>query len=141
MSKKANFLFVLTFLAVLSTFSLTISCGQAQPSYLSFEISFSAEAHPKAITGRVYVMLTKNEKYEPRLQISTHGIPFFGKDISGLKPGQTEIIDENEFGYPVESLRNIPAGEYYVQSFVNIYTEFKRSDGHTLWLHNDQWEG
>lgn len=35
----------------------------------------------------------------------------------------------------------MPAGEYYVQGFVNIYTEFKRSDGFTLWMHNDQWEG
>ena len=141
MSKKSNFLFILTFLVVLSTFFLSISCEQVQTSYLRFEISFSAKAHPEPITGRVYVMLTKNEKYEPRLQISTHGVPFFGKDISGLKPGQSEIIDENEFGYPVENLRDIPAGEYYVQSFVNIYTEFKRSDGHTLWMHNDQWEG
>jgi hypothetical protein len=24
---------------------------------------------------------------------------------------------------------------------VNIYSEFKRSDGHTLWMHKDQWEG
>ncbi len=24
---------------------------------------------------------------------------------------------------------------------VNIYTEFKRTDGHTVWLHMDQWEG
>jgi len=73
MPKKVNFLFILTFIAVLSTFFLTISCEQAQPSHLSFEISFSAEALHKPITGRVYVMLTKNEKYEPRLQISTHG--------------------------------------------------------------------
>jgi len=141
MPKKKNFLVILGILAVLSMYFLTVSCKQAQPSQMRFEISFSAEARSKPITGRVYVMLTKNEKYEPRLQISTHGVPFFGKDIIGLKPGQSEIINENEFGYPVESLRNIPAGEYYVQGFINIYTEFKRSDGHTLWMHNDQWEG
>ena len=28
-----------------------------------------------------------------------------------------------------------------VPGFINVYTEFKRSDGRTLWLHNDQWEG
>jgi len=24
---------------------------------------------------------------------------------------------------------------------VNIYTQFHRSDGHTIWAHMDQWEG
>lgn len=141
MPKKKILIFVLTFLSALSLCSLFASGEKSQPSPLKFEISFSSKVHSEPITGRVYIMLTKNEKYEPRLQVSTHGIPFFGKDIIGLKPGKTEIIDENEFGYPVESLRDIPAGEYYLQSFVNIYTKFKRSDGFTLWLHNDQWEG
>jgi len=41
----------------------------------------------------------------------------------------------------LESIKDLPPGEYYVQGFVNIYTEFKRSDGYTIWTHNDQWEG
>jgi hypothetical protein len=28
-----------------------------------------------------------------------------------------------------------------VQPFVNVYTKFARADGHTVWLHMDQWEG
>ena len=28
-----------------------------------------------------------------------------------------------------------------MQPFVNVYTRFPRADGHTVWLHNDQWEG
>jgi hypothetical protein len=35
----------------------------------------------------------------------------------------------------------VPAGEYWVQAMVNVYSEFKRADGHTVWLHDDQWEG
>ena len=30
------------------------------------------------------------------------------------------------FGYPVRSLRDIPAGEYFVQAWLNVYTTFKR---------------
>ena len=37
--------------------------------------------------------------------------------------------------------RDIPAGDYFVQAFVNVYSEFKRADGHVLWMHDDQWEG
>ena len=28
-----------------------------------------------------------------------------------------------------------------MQPFVNVYSEFKRADGHVLWMHDDQWEG
>ncbi len=39
------------------------------------------------------------------------------------------------------SLRDIPSGEYYVQAFVNVYSEFRRADGHIVWMHDDRWEG
>ena len=35
----------------------------------------------------------------------------------------------------------MPAGDYWVQPFVNVYTRFARADGKTVWLHMDQWEG
>ncbi len=41
----------------------------------------------------------------------------------------------------MESLAEIPPGEYYVQAFFNKYTKFERADGHVVWMHNDQWEG
>jgi hypothetical protein len=106
-----------------------------------FAISFSRSAHSEPITGRVYVMLSAFEGREPRFQVRTGGVPFYGKDVEALAPGEPVIIDGETFGYPVESLRDIPPGEYWVQGFVNIYTEFRRSDGHTLWMHQDQWEG
>lgn len=108
---------------------------------LKFEIYLPPEAHSGPITGRVYVMISENDSREPRLQIGTRGVPFFGRDIEDFKPGTSVIIDETVFGYPVQSLKKIPPSDYFVQGFVNIYTEFKRSDGHTIWLHNDQWEG
>lgn len=44
-------------------------------------------------------------------------------------------------GYPLQSLREIPAGEYYVQALLNRYQTFHRADGHVVKLHMDQWEG
>jgi len=38
-------------------------------------------------------------------------------------------------------MADIPPGDYWVQPFVNVYSEFKRADGHVLWMHDDQWEG
>ena len=117
------------------------SSAQTQPS-LKFEISFTSAAHVEAITGRVYVIVTRNKNIEPRFQTRrAASAPFFGKDVESLKPGEAAIIDKEVPGFPLKSIVDIPPGEYYVQGFVNNYTEFKRSDGHTIWLHNDHWEG
>jgi hypothetical protein len=86
-------------------------------------------------------MISETDEREPRFQIGTAGVPFFGLDVEQLPPGKEAVIDADVFGYPLESLRDIPPGDYYVQAFVNVYTEFNRSDGHTLWMHQDQWEG
>jgi hypothetical protein len=110
-------------------------------SRIRFEISFPSSVHKEAITGRVYVIITRDSRREPRLQMYTNGAPFFGMDIEGLAPGEAAVIDENVLGYSVDSLSQIPAGDYYVQGFINIYTQFPRADGHTIWLHMDQWEG
>jgi hypothetical protein len=122
----------------------------AAASKLRFNISFPASAHAGPITGRVHVIITRSlevtirgekQKAEPRLQVGRTGIPFFGRDITQLKPGQTATIDETDIGSPVESLRDIPAGEYFVQAMVNVYSEFRRADGQVVWMHDDQWEG
>ena len=119
--------------------ALAASCCLAADT--RFEISYPAAANPGPITGRVFIMISRDSQREPRLQISRIGVPFFGRDVEKLAPGQAAVIDATDLGTPVESLTGIPAGTYYVQAFVNIYSEFRRSDGHVLWMHDDQWEG
>ena len=114
--------------------------GQGSPA-TRFQVSFSSSAHEAPVTGRVFVMISRTNDREPRLQIGREGSPFFGTDVVGLRPGEAGIIDESDLGSPLESLSELPAGEYYVQGMVNIYTEFRRADGNILWMHNDQWEG
>ena len=108
---------------------------------LRIEISFPQAAHGEPITGRVFVMMSRAGDREPRLQIGRTGTPFFGRDVEKLAPGQAAVIDETDLGTPVESLRDIPAGDYFVQAMVNVYSEFRRADGHVVWMHDDQWEG
>jgi hypothetical protein len=90
----------------------------------------------------VYVIVSKTDSPEPRFQTRrSRSSPFFGLDIENLNPGEPATIDADVLGFPLNSIKDIPPGDYYVQGFVNIYTKFDRSDGHSLWLHNDQWEG
>ena len=106
-----------------------------------FEISFPAAARAEAVTGRVYVAISRTNDRSPIQQASPTGSPLFSRAIDQLAPGQTATIDVSDFGHPIASLRDLPAGTYWVQPFVNVYTKFARADGHTVWLHMDQWEG
>lgn len=96
-----------------------------------------------ALDGRLIVVFSTDSSAEPRHQI-TYGRaaqPGFGIDVSGWKPGETRIIDASAFGFPVNSLRELPSGSYRVQAFLNRYEDFKRSDGVTVSLPPDQGEG
>jgi hypothetical protein len=106
-----------------------------------FEISFSPEVHSEAVTGRVFVMLSPEPATAPFLEIGRTGIPFFGSDVERLAPGEIAFIDNADRGSPHASLSDLPEGEYYAQAFVNIYSEFRRADGHVVWMHDDRWEG
>jgi hypothetical protein len=111
-------------------------------------ISFPASAHAAPVTGRVYVAIARTNAPSgrrggggPIQQAGPTGTPLFGVNVEDLKPGALVEIDGSVFGHPVRSLNDIPRGEYVVQAFVNVYTKFERADGHTVWLHMDQWEG
>jgi len=106
---------------------------------MRFELSFPAPVRPEPITGRVFLIITRSEKTEPRLQL--FDVPFFATDVSGLKPGSIAAIDASTPGFPLRSLTELPTGDYHVQGLLSVYTEFHRSDGHTIWAHMDQWEG
>ena len=115
-----------------------------QTSPLKFQISFTKELSEKAQDGRLLLMLAKSANSEPRFQIND-GLDtqlLFGIDVEGMQPGaEITITSENAFGYPIQSMRNIPAGEYFVQALINRYETFTLKSGHTVKLPPDQGEG
>ena len=115
----------------------------AQASGTRFEIAFPASVHDAPITGRVFLFIAQDSAPEPRFQggaLGSNG-PFFGVDVNHLAAGASARIDATTPGFPVASLRDIPEGDYYVQAVLNVYTQMHRADGHTIWVHADQWEG
>ena len=73
-----------------------------------------------------------NKIVEEKL-VGRTGIPFFGVDVENLPPGKPVVIDDRVLGSPVENMRDIPPGEYFVQALFNVYTRFERSDGKVVW--------
>ena len=109
----------------------------------SFSVSFPKSRSEKPLDGRIFLLLSNDPSAEPRMQIddSVRTQMMFGMDVDGMKPGQTVVVDDSANGYPVRSLRDVPAGEYYVQAVLHRYETFHRSDGHTVKLPMDRGEG
>ncbi|MBV6520409.1 MAG: hypothetical protein MNPFHGCM_00516 [Gemmatimonadaceae bacterium] len=107
------------------------------------EIRLDPSIAAQPVTGRIFVFFSKTDSREPRLLGGSYGgsVPFFGADIDAWTPQRPAVIDRSTLGYPYGSLAQVPAGEYFVQALLNVYTRFERADGHIVWAHNDQWEG
>ena len=96
------------------------------------------------LDGRVLLAISADDKREPRFQIEeqeARSQQLFGVDVEGLHPGAAAVIDASTLGYPVRSLDQLPAGDYYVQAVLNVYETFTRADGHAVKLPPDQGEG
>ncbi|MCB0595965.1 MAG: hypothetical protein KDD28_17865 [Phaeodactylibacter sp.] len=110
------------------------------PAY--FSVTYNAE-NDSLLDGRLLLLISKGKETEPRFQISDHPTTqlVFGMDINGWAPGKAAVFDSAAFGYPIESLADVPAGEYYVQALLHKYETFNRADGHTVKLPMDRGEG
>jgi hypothetical protein len=109
----------------------------------TFQLSYPPGANAGPITGRAFLFVARTDKEEPRLQSGADAgsEPFFGVDVEALGPGKAVTFDPTVPGFPVASLRQLPAGDYFVQGMILPYTKFARSDGHTIWAHMDAGEG
>jgi hypothetical protein len=124
----------------LLVFLFAFLAGYTQPPV---NVHYKAGLSTRALDGRILLLFSKDPSAEPRFQVDfDHGTQqVFGKDVDGWKAGQTVSFKGQEFGYPVQSLKNLPAGEYTVQAVLHIYETFKRADGHTVKLPMDRGEG
>ncbi len=109
----------------------------------NISIYFTEEMSKQAQDGRLLLMLSNNNKEEPRFQIED-GLNtqlIFGVDVEGMRPGQEITIGPEAFGFPINKLQDVPKGEYYIQALLNRYETFKLSTGHTVRLPADRGEG
>ncbi|MEM9392094.1 MAG: hypothetical protein AAGA02_16570, partial [Bacteroidota bacterium] len=120
------------------------ACGiKSDDTSLTFNVGFSSALSDQAQDGRLILLISNNDESEPRFQLSD-GLNTqlgYGMDIEGFTSIDRAAFDGNAFGYPIENINNIPAGEYYVQAVLNRYETFNLSTGHTVKLPPDRGEG
>ncbi|HEX3868014.1 MAG TPA: hypothetical protein VHV78_14730, partial [Gemmatimonadaceae bacterium] len=117
---------------------------QPGATHLRFAISFPASESKQPLDGRIILVISDNDRREPRFENNVYQADTqlgFGIDVDGLAPGQAAIVDGKTFGYPLKSIGDIPAGDYWVQAVLNKYETFHKADGHVVKLHMDQGEG
>ena len=111
-------------------------------SKISINVSFSDKISTKILDGRLLLMLSNNNEKEPRFQIGgLNSQLIYGMNVNNLSPGKKVIFNEDVFGFPIESLKNIKPGEYYVQALLHVYETFNLSTGQTVKLPMDHGEG
>ena len=138
-------------LVVLAAFA---ACQPAPPattdaagSSLRIEVTHDASLHDGPLTGRLYVVFAPSDDPEPKIagynsaRQRNGEVPFFSADVEQAAPGDAMVIDAGADGYPHRRLGGLPAGDYWVQAILHVYTRYERADGHTVWAPQDQWEG
>ena len=131
--------------AILISLAITPLFGQSSAKGPRFEVSFARELSAQPLDGRMYLLISKDGSKEPRFLIARYGgfdtQQIFGVDVDGLRPGAPAVVDTSTMGYPVESVEQIPAGDYFVQGFLNIYETFHLASGHVVKLPPERGEG
>ncbi|MEE8377595.1 MAG: alpha/beta hydrolase-fold protein [Candidatus Aminicenantaceae bacterium] len=142
--KKTGVLFFFLFIAVFFLNSCQKEGKERETAEkLRFSISFADSLSQEPLDGRMLLLISNDNSQEPRFQINDgpNTQLIFGIDVNGLKSGDSAIIDESVFGYPLPRISEIPPGTYTIQAFLNRYETFHRSDGHVVKLPMDKGEG
>ncbi len=126
-------------------FTVFIACKNENISVhnTSIQISVDPSLSQENLQGRLLLMFSNNDKKEPRFQIND-GLQtqlIFGMNVENLHFSESQLFDQEAFGYPISNLRDIKPGTYYVQALLHVYEDFKLSTGHTVKLPMDNGEG
>jgi hypothetical protein len=111
------------FSLVLCVLVSTSIFGSAQVP-LHFEIS----TRIPAASGRLFVVIARSDRPEPRTTITEAGSnasTILARDVEKLQAGVTATFDKTVATFPIRSLDELPAGDYYVQAFLASNRDLK----------------
>src|SRR5262245_55755089 len=118
--------FVTAFLAALAL-ALALPAAAA-PLRVSVRLPPAQGKAP--LDGRLLLLVSKDPSAEPRTQIAdapgTQQV--FGRDVEGWTAAAPAVFDGSELGYPLEAMKDLPAGEYTVQALLDKYETYHRAD-------------
>ncbi len=134
---------ILDFEVFLALVALLLSISCRSQDGLRFEITYGDEMSSDPLDGRLLLMISTDGTREPRFEIvdGPNSQLAFGIDVAGFSSRDEAVIDSSVPGYPVRSLSEVPAGDYFVQALLHRYETFHLADGHVVKLPMDRGEG
>jgi len=114
---------------------LTVSLGScSQNNEIMIEVTYDPALGTEGFDGRLLIMITKDTITEPRFQINDTdqtGI-IIGKDVQQWVPNTSISFSKQTLAYPIETLADLEAGDYFVQALLHKYETFQLVNGHTV---------
>jgi len=122
-------------------FSALLLAAAASPAQ-KIEVAVPSAA---PLHGHLILVFSKSDNPEPRMQMNEQykSAQAFGVDVGldGAPSSNNIVVDAKSSGYPIRSLADIPAGDYFLQGVFNVYEQFHLASGKTVWLAPDKGEG
>ena len=66
----------------------------------------------------MFVYVSTSGETEPRLGAQNSAM--FAVNVEAQRAGAAAVIDQSTLGFPPTSLKDVPAGDYYVQALLNM---------------------
>ncbi len=114
--------------AWLVSISVALSTHAANLQGLRFDLSIAKELGMSPQAGRVFVVLSRTNNPEPRLQLGRSGLDApqgFARDVKAFASGESVTIDGQAFGFPVTNLVDLPPADYFIQAVFDWNTDFR----------------
>ena len=106
MKKFLIFRICLLALIILAQWTCTTGPEKEEKLGLKFEVSFPSTVHQDPITGRAFVIISKDGQPEPVRRIAPRmftDVLLWGTDVSELRPEETAVFDQEAFGFPIKA--------------------------------------
>lgn len=107
---------------------IQVPAQQAHSTGLRFEVTAAPGLIATPQHGRLIVVISRTAQPEPRTMIGRTGLdapPMFARDVKHLAIGTRTIIDQASIGFPVGSLAQVQAGDYFVQAVFDSNIDLK----------------
>jgi hypothetical protein len=102
--------------------------GQNSNSSMRFEVTVARGLLEKPQNGRLFVTVSLNRQSELRNLIGNTGrdaAPVFARDLNNFSSDSKGVIDDRAAAFPIDSLGELPAGEYYLQALFDSNIDLK----------------
>lgn len=118
-----------------------MSCERSHE--VAFDFRIPAEKIDSVVDGRLFLLISTHDEKEPRFLIvdGSASQQVWGMDVEAMKPGEVKTFVPDGIGYPLSSLSELPAGDYFVQGLFHRYETFHLANGKTVKLPMDRGEG